>query len=150
MVKNRALHLGLNQIKPNPAIVTGLPRDIEQRYHVLPITEADGKVTVAMANPEDPEASQAVVSLLGNSVYLVHADMDVIDKIRLKAKPHLDAEGVRATHFEAGRHYWLEPRQLQDFLDPQINDHQAKRVNVSDRGIIRMIAAESMQHFGYD
>ena len=81
MVKNRALHLGLNQIKPNPATVTRLPRDIEQRYHVLPITEADGKVTVAMANPEDPEASQAVVSLLGNSVYLVHADMDVIDKL---------------------------------------------------------------------
>lgn len=81
MVKNRALHVGLNQIKPNLAIVTRLPRDIEQRYHVLPITEADGKITVAMANPEDPEASQAVVSLLGNSVYLVHADMDVIDKL---------------------------------------------------------------------
>lgn len=81
MVTSKALHLGPDQIKPNLAVATRLPADIERRYHLLPLTEADGKITVAMANPNDPEACQVVVSILGNSVYLVQADIDVIDKL---------------------------------------------------------------------
>ena len=81
MTSQRALHLGIDKIKPNPALAARLPADVARRYHALPLTEADGEITVAMADPDDAEACQAITRMLGASTYLVQADPELIDRL---------------------------------------------------------------------
>jgi nucleotide-binding universal stress UspA family protein len=45
------------------------------------IAEAAGRVTVAMADPEDPEALATVQEIYGEGIYTVRCDSDSIDKL---------------------------------------------------------------------
>jgi hypothetical protein len=54
---------------------------LASRYRVLPVAEDGARVTVAMADPDDKEAREAMLAALGPSVYVVRADVQVIDSL---------------------------------------------------------------------
>jgi len=53
--------------------------DIARRYHVLPISEAGGKITVVISDAANLEAVQVITRILGDSACLVEADQSLID-----------------------------------------------------------------------
>jgi type IV pilus assembly protein PilB len=57
-LKVRAEHLNVafmhaDQVLPDPRLITMLPEDLAQQRAVMPVSVAEGKMTVAMATPED-------------------------------------------------------------------------------------------------
>lgn len=74
-------HLQLNHLTTDLRLAQRLPRDLAFRYHALPVTERDGCITVAMANPEDDVACNAVSTALGKAPYMVRGDPEAIDAL---------------------------------------------------------------------
>ena len=58
------LTLPLKGMRINPEVARRLPFDLACRYQALPVAEDDGRLTVAMANPNDMEARQAILAAL--------------------------------------------------------------------------------------
>jgi nucleotide-binding universal stress UspA family protein len=56
-----------------------LPASIARSYHVIPVTEETGRITVAMVNPGDGAALAAVRNALGSEPYIVRGDQELID-----------------------------------------------------------------------
>jgi nucleotide-binding universal stress UspA family protein len=73
--------LSLDNLVANPRLARRLSPDLARRYHAVPIAEHDGRVTVAMANPEDREARNAVITELGPSSYMVRVDPSTIEAL---------------------------------------------------------------------
>lgn len=71
--------LALGELTADLRLIRLLPREIEFRYHVLPVAEDKGRITVAMANPDDITAQAAVVDALGMTPYIVKGDQETID-----------------------------------------------------------------------
>jgi len=74
-------YLAIDRLTANPALVRRLPAETARRFHALPLAEDGGSVTVAMANPDDAGARQAVTAVLGSDVCLVQADPSTIDAL---------------------------------------------------------------------
>lgn len=51
-------------------------------------------------------------------------DLSKLKKVRLKAKSHLQSDGQHKSNFQEGQHYWFEPDQLHNILEPEINRYQ--------------------------
>ena len=79
VVRPQAAYLSLDQLTANPRLAQRLPPDLAYRFHALPVAEDDGRITVAMANPDDPVAREAVVAALGSVSCLVQGDLAAID-----------------------------------------------------------------------
>ena len=79
IVRPQAAYLSLDQLTANPRLAQRLPSDLAHRFHALPVAEDDGRITVVMANPDDPVAREAVVSALGSVSCLVQGDVAAID-----------------------------------------------------------------------
>ncbi len=77
-------YLTLNRLTANLQLARRLPRDLAYRYHVLPVAEDGGRVTVAMANPQDEHAQAAVGTALGTTPYIVQGDQTAIDTLLAK------------------------------------------------------------------
>jgi hypothetical protein len=73
-------HLDLNSLEPNINLARQLPLDLARRYHALPVGKDGDRITVAMADPNDAKARDAIMSTLGKSTCLVHADINTIDR----------------------------------------------------------------------
>ena len=73
-------YLQLGSIKTDVQLMKLLPSDIARRYHALPVGTAGGKITIAMASPEDATASAAVASAIGAPVCFVKANPREIDQ----------------------------------------------------------------------
>jgi nucleotide-binding universal stress UspA family protein len=73
--------LSLDELAANPRLARRFPPELARRFHVLPIAEQNGRVTVAMANPDDHEARDAVVTALGLAPYMVRVDPVTIDSL---------------------------------------------------------------------
>jgi len=73
-------YLQLDCIKTDVQLMKLLPSDIARRYHALPVATAGGKITIAMASPEDTTASAAVASAIGAPVCFVQANSKEIEK----------------------------------------------------------------------
>ena len=67
----RARHLTLDGLAVNLRLARRLAPVVACRYHALPVAEENGRITVAMADPDDPVAREAVVSSLGAPSYVV-------------------------------------------------------------------------------
>jgi nucleotide-binding universal stress UspA family protein len=78
-------YLSLDKLSANPRLARRLPLDLARRFHALPVAEQDGRVTVAMADPDDREARQAVITALGSASCMVRADPSTIDTMLSKA-----------------------------------------------------------------
>jgi nucleotide-binding universal stress UspA family protein len=74
-------YLALDQLAANPSLARRLPPELAWRFHALPVAEHEGRITVAMANPDDPAARQAVATSLGPAPCLVQADPLTIDAV---------------------------------------------------------------------
>ena len=77
IINNRYLKINTPEIVPR--VARCLPPALAWRYHALPLAEDRGRVTVAMADPANAEAQEAVMAALGSSVHFVQADAQVIE-----------------------------------------------------------------------
>ena len=81
-MKNQATqYLEFNRLEANPRLAGLLPFDMACRYHALPVAEDGARITVAMANPDNKEAREAILAVLGPSACVVRADAQVIDRL---------------------------------------------------------------------
>jgi len=78
---HRNAYLALDQLATNPSLARRLPVDVARRFHALPLAEDRGRVTVAMADPDDTAAREAIESIMGASLYVVQAAPGTIDSV---------------------------------------------------------------------
>jgi nucleotide-binding universal stress UspA family protein len=76
---HKSAYLTLDELTADPQLVRRLPPDLAWRCHALPLVEANGRVTVAMADPEDVEAREAVITALGPKSCVVKGASWTID-----------------------------------------------------------------------
>ena len=79
--RGKVNYLALDRLTTNPILAQRLPAELAFQYHALPIAEREGRLTIAMANPEDDAARAAVCQALGTMPYLVKGDVGVIDRL---------------------------------------------------------------------
>lgn len=84
---DRARHLTFDGLTVNRRLARRLAPIVACRYHALPVAEANGHITVAMANPDDPAAREAVANALGAPSYLVKGNSAVIDALLAELWP---------------------------------------------------------------
>ena len=65
----------------DPELARRLPRELALRLQVVPVARANGRITVAMADPDDMETRDAVADVLGGRPYVVHAEPAAIDRL---------------------------------------------------------------------
>ena len=74
-------YLKYDTLNSSPRLAHLLPRELAYRYHALPVAQIGNRITVAMANPDDVEAREAIIHTLGSTTCLVSADPYEIDKL---------------------------------------------------------------------
>jgi hypothetical protein len=74
-------YLALDRLAANPRLARRLPADLARRFHALPLTEDNGRITVAMADPNDAAARAAIAAALGLESCVVQADLLAIDAV---------------------------------------------------------------------
>ncbi len=72
-------YLTLDNLVGDPKLARRLSPDLAWRHHALPLAEDNGRVTVAMADPDDVVAREAVVAALGPSSCVVKGSALAID-----------------------------------------------------------------------
>jgi len=77
-------YLTIDAIDSSPRLASKLPSHLARQYHAIPIASDKKRVTVAMANPEDPAARQAIRSAVMSPATLVKADSIIIDSLIAK------------------------------------------------------------------
>jgi nucleotide-binding universal stress UspA family protein len=78
---NKATYLALDELAENPKLARRLTPELARRAHALPLAEANGRVTVVMADPADAEARDAVLTALGPTSCVVQGDVTAIDAV---------------------------------------------------------------------
>ena len=73
-------HLILDDFEIEPAIAHRLPPMLAFHYHALPVAAEDEAITVAMADPTDKDARQAVSAALGVEPCIVQGDPTLIER----------------------------------------------------------------------
>ncbi len=84
-----ATYLNLNDLEADYRIAKRLPAELAYRYRALPLAENGGCITVAMANPEDREAQEAITVALGSPMYVVRASPEYIHRLIAKLWPEI-------------------------------------------------------------
>ena len=74
-------YLEIDHLESNLRLARQFPPDLARRYHALPISKDGERITVAMADPKDIKAREAVMTTLGKSTCIVQADANIIDKL---------------------------------------------------------------------
>jgi hypothetical protein len=78
---HKATHLTLDELTTSPSLARRLPVDLARRFHAVPLAEDGGRITVAMADPDDMAAREAIASILGPALYVVQAETSTIDTL---------------------------------------------------------------------
>ena len=86
-IPNAPQHLTLDSLAIIPRLVRRLPPALAFRFHALPLSEGNGYITVAMADPDDAVARAAVAAALGTRLYVVEADPMAIDRLLSEVWP---------------------------------------------------------------
>ena len=80
-MKYRESHyLEFDNMEVIPRIARLLPRELASRYHALPVADDGKRITVAMADPDNDEAREAIIAVLGPSTIIVRTNAQFIDK----------------------------------------------------------------------
>jgi hypothetical protein len=95
MKKQIRTTLELNHLEPNLQVAKTLPADLARRYHALPVAKDGEKITVAMADPNDVKARQAVLATFGNSTCIVQADLNTIDRLLEDLWPEQQSQSLK-------------------------------------------------------
>lgn len=85
-------YLVLDNLTLNAAVARRLPRALACRYHALPVAQDKdtGRLTVAMANPADAAAREALKTVLDAAPYVVKGDSAGIDALLAQVWPQED------------------------------------------------------------
>ncbi len=75
-----AQHLTLDDLILNRKVAQRLPASLAFRYHAIPVGKANGSITVAMADPDDEAACEAIATALQAELYVVQGDQATIDQ----------------------------------------------------------------------
>ncbi|MCC7375586.1 MAG: Flp pilus assembly complex ATPase component TadA [Verrucomicrobiales bacterium] len=85
--QSRRIHF--SQLKLERAVVDLIPRDLARRFRAVPVSQVNGTLTVAMADPSNVLAIDALSQVTGKHIDVVTAtERDI-----LNALDHLDDEG---------------------------------------------------------
>ena len=84
MINRETQYLDFNRLEAISRLAGLLPPDLACRYHALPVAEDGERITVAMADPGDKDAREAIMAVLGPSACFVRADAQVIDSLLAK------------------------------------------------------------------
>jgi nucleotide-binding universal stress UspA family protein len=87
--RNLTWHLALDDPTLVPALARRLPPDLAFRYHALPVAEDKGTITVAMADPDDAAAREAIAAALGARSYVVRGAPERIDALLAEIWPEV-------------------------------------------------------------
>lgn len=71
--KVNIIYRDLSKITVPKELLTRLPEKIAKKSKAVPIEEKDGKITVAMIDPEDVEAKEILKRMLGNNIEIALA-----------------------------------------------------------------------------
>jgi nucleotide-binding universal stress UspA family protein len=82
-------HLTLDSLDVNPRLARRLPPAVACRYHALPVAEDGGRITVAMADPNDAAAREAVSTALGAPSCVVGGNPATIDALLAQVWPEV-------------------------------------------------------------
>lgn len=74
-------HLAVTELQPDPKVASRLSRKVAVRYHALPIAEESNSLTVAMADPQDESAREALRAELHVDPFIVQGDQVAIDSL---------------------------------------------------------------------
>lgn len=85
----RARHLTLAGLTVNLSLVRRPALVVACRYHALPVVEANGCITVAMADSDDPVAQEAMVSALNAPSHVATGNPTTIDALFTEFGPDL-------------------------------------------------------------
>lgn len=77
----RTRHLSLDNLAVNPRLARRLPPALACLYHALPVAEDGSRITVAMADPDDAAAREAIETALGATCCVVRGDPVAIDAL---------------------------------------------------------------------
>jgi nucleotide-binding universal stress UspA family protein len=91
----------LDDVVLNPELARRIPHDLACRFHSLPVAEANGQITVVMADPDDEKARQAVTAALGMPPRIVRGDQEIIDTLLTE---FWSEEDTKDLHFVACAH----------------------------------------------
>lgn len=87
MARSPIRHLTLNDLTVNPRLARRLSPAVAWRYHALPVAEENGEITVAMADPDDVVALDAITTALGTPPCVVGGDPMAIDALLAEVWP---------------------------------------------------------------
>ena len=74
-----ATFLEFNLANADSSVMRLLPPEIAYRYRALPVATDGNTITVAMAEPNDLLASQAIQAVINRPICFIHADSGLID-----------------------------------------------------------------------
>ncbi|UCC64360.1 MAG: universal stress protein [Anaerolineae bacterium] len=78
---HRTRHLNRDDLAVNPRLARRLPPDLAWRYRALPVAEESGRITVAMADPDDAAAREAIEAALGTACCAVRGNPAAIEAL---------------------------------------------------------------------
>ena len=76
-------------------------------------------------------------------------DYSQLKKVRLKAKKYIHEDGEAKTSYETGCHYWLSKKELNSFLDPNVNKNQKNLVLEKENKKISHYLKDIMETLNY-
>lgn len=81
---------------------------------------------------------------------LAGLDFEAVDKVRFKAKAHLQANGRHTSRYTVGQHYWFEPESMNAFLKSDINKLQAGRLDEPEKEALYRLTGDTLRQLGYE
>lgn len=89
------------------------------------------------------------VTVLHEVYAQAHLDINAVEKIRLKAKAHLNDKGDHTSSYGVGKHYWLTFNEMDQFITSDINKYQIANLTQEEIDIILENLDDVMQSLGY-
>jgi nucleotide-binding universal stress UspA family protein len=77
-------YLAVDELEANPKLARRLPAELAWKCHALPLAEDNGRITIAMADPDDVNARAAVLGALGESTCFVQCDRQAIERLLMR------------------------------------------------------------------
>jgi hypothetical protein len=90
------------------------------------------------------------VEVLEGAYAFARLDKRCVKKVRLQVKTKTNALGRRVLNAERDRQLiWYDFDELEEYFDPEINDHQIARLRNRDREAFLSVVGETMHRLGY-
>lgn len=124
VVSQRSAYLTLDKLTVDPMLARLLPSDLAWRCRALPLAEDNGRITVAMADPDDAAAREAIVAALGPRSCVVRGSPLAIDarlaEIWGCEAPNQPRLAVYGHHEPAQGEFWDYARSLGVLLGAKV------------------------------